>query len=99
MMPPLALRLRPVLWFSGLLLLILLVEYLVVQRPDFSTHPALPAAVTFDLVVGLPLLFYFLVVRRYHHAAHVRLTFAEPVTVTAVRRTVRQVAAYTQLMA
>jgi hypothetical protein len=65
MMPSFALRLRPVLWFSGLLLLILFVEYLVVQRPDFSTHPALPAAVTFDLVVGLPLLFYFLVVRRY----------------------------------
>jgi len=79
MMPPLALRLRPVLWFSGLLL-ILFVEYLVVQRPDFSTRPALPAAVTFDLVVGLPLLFYFLVVRRCTTSPSVRLTFAEPVT-------------------
>ena len=60
-----ALRIRPALLFSGVLLLVLLVEYLVIQRPEFSTRPALPAAVTFDLLVGIPLLFYFLVVRRY----------------------------------
>lgn len=58
-------RLRPALLFSGLLLLVLAIEYLVIQRPDFAVRPALPAAVTFDLLVWPPLLFYLLVVRRY----------------------------------
>jgi len=60
---PLA-RLRPVLWFGVLLVLIVFTEHLVTTLPAFSQQPALPAAVTFDLLVFVPGLFYFLVVRR-----------------------------------
>lgn len=58
-------RWRPAGWFVGLAVAVVGVEWLVVQRPDFATHAALPAAVTFDVVAGLPLLFYWLVVRPY----------------------------------
>lgn len=57
-------RFRPVWWFGMLLLLILGVEHLVTTSPLFAQRPVLPMAVTFDLLVGVPLLFYFLVVRR-----------------------------------
>ncbi|MBD2768821.1 hypothetical protein IC235_13075 [Hymenobacter sp. BT664] len=60
---PLA-RLRPLLWFGALLALIVFIEHLVTTLPAFSQRPALPAAVTFDLLVFVPGLFYFLVVRR-----------------------------------
>lgn len=51
--------------FGLLAVAVVAIERAVVQRPDFAAHPALPAAVTFDLLVGLPALFYFAVVRRY----------------------------------
>lgn len=60
-----ALRLRPVLWFAGLLLALLLVEHLVTTLPEFGRLPALSAAVTFDVLAGIPLLYYLLIVRRY----------------------------------
>lgn len=56
---------RPALMFGSLLLLALLIEYTIIQQPTFQLRPELPAAVTLDLLVGIPLLFYFLVVRRY----------------------------------
>jgi hypothetical protein len=62
---PTAVSFRPALLFGGLLLLVLLAEYAVMQHPAFLLRPELPAAVTLDLLVGIPLLFYFLVVRRY----------------------------------
>jgi hypothetical protein len=65
MMLTLAPRLRPALWFAGLLLALLFVERLVTTLPEFSLQPALPAAVTFDLLLGIPLLYYWLIVRRY----------------------------------
>ncbi len=58
-------RLWPLLLFGLLLLLLVGIERAVVHRADFSLHPALPAAVAFDLLVGLPMLFYLCVVRRY----------------------------------
>jgi hypothetical protein len=58
-------RLGPLLWFGGLAALLIAVEYAVVHRADFGQHSALPPAVAFDLLVTLPALFYFLVVRRY----------------------------------
>ncbi|GAA4378175.1 hypothetical protein [Hymenobacter koreensis] len=56
---------RPALWFAGLLLALLFVERLITLQPQFALQPALPAAVTFDLLAGIPLLFYFFIVRRY----------------------------------
>ena len=58
-------RYRPLLGFALLLLAFVGVEFLVIQRSDFTFRPALPAAVSFDVLVGLPVLFYFLVVRPY----------------------------------
>jgi hypothetical protein len=58
-------RLGPLLWFGGLAALLVAVEYAVVHRADFGQHPALPPAVAFDLLVTLPALFYFCLVRRY----------------------------------
>ncbi|OWP62801.1 hypothetical protein CDA63_12160 [Hymenobacter amundsenii] len=58
-------RYRFALWFALLLLAVVGVEFLVIQQPDFTFRPALPAAVSFDVLVGLPVLFYFLVVRPY----------------------------------
>jgi len=56
---------QPALWFGLLLGLLLLVEHTVTTLPRFAQHPVLPVAVTFDLLVGLPGLFYLLIVRRY----------------------------------
>ena len=61
---PLA-RLRPALWFAGLFVLIVLVERTITLQPVFRQRPVLPLAVLFDLLVGVPALFYVLVVRRY----------------------------------
>lgn len=58
-------RFRPAAWFLGVLGLVLAIEHFVMGRPEFSQRPVVSAGVTFDLVVGLPLLFYFLVVRSY----------------------------------
>lgn len=59
-------RFRPILLFASLLGLVLGTEYLISQRPDFIVRPMLPAAVTFDLLVWPPVLFYVFIVRRYH---------------------------------
>jgi hypothetical protein len=58
-------HLRTALWFAGLLVLIVLVEHTITLQPVFLQRPVLPLAVVFDLLVGMPVLFYFLVVRRY----------------------------------
>ena len=58
-------RFWPALLFGGLVVLVVLVERVITALPVFSQRPALPAAVTFDLLVGIPTLYYFLVVRRY----------------------------------
>ena len=58
-------RLRPALWFAGLFLLVVLVEHAITRQPVFRQQPLLPLAVVFDLLVGVPVLFYVLVVRRY----------------------------------
>jgi hypothetical protein len=66
---------KPLLAFLALTLLVILVERLITQLQQFATAPALPLAVTLDLVVGLPLLYYFLIVRKYR---------VSPFTLTAV---------------
>ena len=58
-------RLGPLLLFGLLAALLVGIEHAVVHRADFGLHPALPPAVAFDLLVGLPALFYGCVVRRY----------------------------------
>ena len=58
-------RLRSLLLFAGLALAVVATEHVITARPVFYRHPALPAAVVFDVLVGLPALFYWLVVRRY----------------------------------
>jgi hypothetical protein len=63
--PPLLLRLRPLLAFAALALLVVGIEHTVVRLPTFGRHPALQWGVLFDVLVGLPLLFYGLVMRRY----------------------------------
>lgn len=55
----------PLLLFGLLAVLLVGIEHAVVHRADFGLHPALPPAVAFDLLVGLPGLFYLCVVRRY----------------------------------
>lgn len=60
-----AVRLRPAALFAALAAAVVVVEWLIIRRPDFGTRPLLPAAVTFDLLALLPLLFYKLVVRPY----------------------------------
>ena len=62
---PAAPRLRPLLLFAGLALAIVATEHAITTRPIFYQHPALPVAVVFDLLVVLPALFYWLVLRRY----------------------------------
>lgn len=57
-------RFRPILWFGVLLLLIISLEHTITTSTLFSQRPALPYAVTFDMLVGVPGLFYLLVVRR-----------------------------------
>jgi hypothetical protein len=58
-------RIRPAIWFGVLLLLIIGVERAVTTLAVFSQQPMLPYAVAFDLLVGIPGLFYLLVVRPY----------------------------------
>jgi hypothetical protein len=58
-------RFRLVIWFGVLLLLIISIEHTITTTPLFSQRPILPYAVTFDLLVGLPALFYWLVMRHY----------------------------------
>ena len=58
-------RFRPALWFAALALLLVGIEHFVTRQPAFGQHRALPLAVLFDVLVGLPTLFYILVVRRY----------------------------------
>lgn len=58
-------RLRPACWFAALLLLLIGFERLVTTSAAFSQRPILPYAVTFDVLVVIPGLFYWLMVRRY----------------------------------
>lgn len=58
-------RFRPLLWFGAFLLLVIGIEHTVTTSALFSQRPVFPYAVTFDLLVGIPSLFYVLVVRRY----------------------------------
>ncbi|TPG62338.1 hypothetical protein [Hymenobacter nivis] len=62
---PVAPRLRPLLLFAGLALAIVATEHAIATRAVFYQYPALPAAVVFDVLVVVPALFYWLVVRRY----------------------------------
>ncbi|GAB2789400.1 hypothetical protein GCM10027175_29960 [Hymenobacter latericoloratus] len=48
-----------------LLLAVIGLEWLIVRQPVFTRQPLLPAAASFDVLVGLPVLFYLLVVRPY----------------------------------
>ena len=57
--------LRPVLAFAALALLVVGIEHTIVRLPAFAWQPALSWGVLFDVLVGLPLLFYGLVMRRY----------------------------------
>ena len=56
---------RPVLWFALLALLVVGLERSVTRLPLFTLRPLLPLAVVGNVLVGIPLLFYFMVVRRY----------------------------------
>ena len=56
---------RPALLFGILALLLVAVEWQITRLPQFYQRSALPAAVSVDLLLGLPLLFYFVVARRY----------------------------------
>ena len=58
-------RLRPVLVFAALALLVVGIEHAIVRLPAFPRHPALSWAVLFDVLVGLPVLCYMLLLRRY----------------------------------
>jgi hypothetical protein len=58
-------RFRPAIWFGLLLLVVISVERTITTSTLFSQRPVLPYAITFDLLVGIPGLFYWLVVRRY----------------------------------
>ena len=58
-------RFRPVIWFGLALLLVIVVEHTVTTSAPFGQRPILPYAVTFDVLVGIPALFYWLVVRPY----------------------------------
>lgn len=56
---------RPALGFGLLLLAVIGIEWLLVRQPVFTHQALLPAAVSFDVLVGLPVLFYLLIVRPY----------------------------------
>ena len=58
-------RFRPAIVFAVLVLLIVVAEHVVTRHPAFAQRPMLPLAVLFDVLVGLPTLFYLLVVCRY----------------------------------
>lgn len=56
---------RPFVWFFGIALSILLCEAFIVQSSTFTTSPHwLSLGITADLVLGIPLLYYFLIVRK-----------------------------------
>ncbi|OUJ68683.1 hypothetical protein [Hymenobacter crusticola] len=57
---------RPALWFAALILLVLGVEYTITTSARFPQQVLLPVAVTLDVLVGIPVLFYALILRRYH---------------------------------
>lgn len=60
-------RFKPWQMFLVLAAALVALESWVVTRPDFAAQPdVLGLAVTVDLTIGVPLLFFFLVVRRYH---------------------------------
>ena len=61
-------RFRPAVLFAGLLLGIVGIEHVVTTLPAFSQQPLLPVGVTVDLLVVVPALFYFLMVRPYRLA-------------------------------
>src|SRR5262245_34587281 len=55
---------RPYLWLAIVLALFLSVEYWIVQSIYFNKKPELiSSGVAIDLTLGIPLLFYFFVVR------------------------------------
>ena len=60
-----AYRFRPALLFGGVLLLTVFTEHVVTTLPAFRQQQLLPVGVTFDLLVFVPAVFYFLVVRPY----------------------------------
>jgi hypothetical protein len=56
---------RPYLWFSAFAFSIILSAFFIVQSPAFLTNAHwLSLGVTVDIAVGIPLLYYLLVVRR-----------------------------------
>jgi hypothetical protein len=58
-------RLGPLLLFGLLASLVVGVENVLIHQAAFSQRPALPVGVAIDLLVCVPALFYFLVVRPY----------------------------------
>lgn len=60
---PLSTRLSPLVLFGLLAALLVAVEHGIAGRVDFGQHPALPLGMAADLLLGLPALFYFSVVR------------------------------------
>jgi hypothetical protein len=70
--------LGPLLLFGLLVILVLGVENAIIHQPVFSQRPALSVGVVLDLLVCVPLLFYFLVVRPY------RLPFTSLVAVVGI---------------
>ena len=58
-------RLGPLLLFGLLAVLVVSVEHVITHRVEFSQRPLLPVGVAADVLVCLPALFYFLVMRPY----------------------------------
>lgn len=62
-------RFYPVTLFLALSLTVMFVERLVVRSTSFTQHPDIfSLAVTVDIAIGLPLLYYFLLVRKKYAA-------------------------------
>jgi hypothetical protein len=58
-------RIKWISLFAILSLSIVLVEYFIVQTPNFyETNSMMPLAVSIDLVVILPILYYFLIIKK-----------------------------------
>jgi hypothetical protein len=57
----------PTIYFILFSLLIVLTEWMIVKSGSLGQHDLFPLAITLDLVLGLPLLFYLLVVRKSKH--------------------------------
>lgn len=53
------------LLFGGLALTLLIVEFFIVQTPYLGDSNFLPLAITLDIVIGVPVLFYFLIIRKF----------------------------------